>query len=249
MFLLLLTILASTSIDEALILLRCETGEAYFDQGLLEQAEGEFREAMRLDPGCAAATLGLGRVYRIREAWDQAETYLRQYADSLPSDPDGLIELALLLLDTGRASESSEYALEAAEISSTNGEAWLLAGRAALAASDTSSAVFSLGRSLELGGPAALDASVLMASVDMARGDEESALALLRWAAGADHAPACFRLGRILISWGDLVRGSALLERSLYLSPSGDFADSCRLLIQDLANSGFFTSDEDQVEN
>jgi Flp pilus assembly protein TadD len=250
MLLLLSIVLASVSIDEALVRLRCETGEAYFEQGLLEEAESEFRDALRLEPGCMAATLGLGRVYRIREAWEQSEVYLRQYNDSLPSDPDGQIELALLLLETGRPAEAAGFARGAAEGASTDGEAWLLSGTAALAASDTSSARLSLGRALDLGGTAALDAAVMIASMDIARGLEEDAQALLQWAVDADHAPACFKLGRLYVSWGDLVRGSALLERSLFLSPSGAYADSCRLMIQDLAASGFFTSvEEDQVEN
>lgn len=238
-----------TQFDEARLLLRCETAEAYLEQGLLEQAESGFRDALRLDPDCPQAVLGLGRIYRLRQAWEQSEMYLRQYTDSFPADPSGLMELAGLLMETCRTGEASVFALRAAEAASTDGAAWLLAGTSALACSDTAEAVRSLDRALELGGRTALEASVLLSGIEIASGEDERALELLVWGVESGHAPSCFRLGRLYVSWGDLVRGSALLQQCLYLSPSGPCSDSARMLLDDLAATGFFSPDAGLVDN
>lgn len=247
--LLALVLSLSTNLDEERVGLRCETGDAYLRQGLLEQAESEFREALRLDPSCPEAILGLGRVYRAREAWEQAEICLRQYTDSFPSDPAGLLELSGLLMETCRAEEAAGLALRAAENSDADGAAWLLAGRAGLACSDTTSAVRSLGRALELGGRTSLEASLLLAEISLRSGEIEEALELLDWGIVQGHAPSCFRLGVLYVSWGDLVRGSSLLRQSLAISPAGSFSDSARIVLDGLASAGFFTDTPETVEN
>ncbi|MDM7993934.1 MAG: tetratricopeptide repeat protein [Candidatus Fermentibacter sp.] len=247
--LLALAVSAPSDFVDARIELRCETGEAFLSQGLLEEAESEFREALRLEPSCPAAVLGLGRIYRAREAWEQAETCLRQYTDSFPSDPAGLFELAGLLMDMDRAGEALDFASRAAESASTDGSAWLLAGRAGLASDDTTGAVRSLGRALELGGAPALEASVIMSGIALASDDTDLAFELLGWGVGEGHAPSCFRLGKLYVSWGDLVRGSALLRQSILISPSGPCSDSARILLDELAGAGFFEGPVVDPEN
>lgn len=248
-FFLALAVSAPSDFTDARVDLRCETGEAFLSQGLLEEAESEFREALRLEPSCPAAMLGLGRIYRAREAWEPAETCLRQYTDSFPSDPAGLFELAGLLMDMDRADEALVFASRAAESASTDGDAWLLAGRAALVSKDTTAAVRSLGRALELGGAPALDASIVMSGIALADDDTDLALELLGWGVNEGHAPSCFRLGKLYVSWGDLVRGSALLRQSILISPSGPFSDSARILLDELAGSGFFDGSSGEPEN
>ncbi len=247
--LLALVLSLSTNLDGERVDLRCEIGDAYFRQGLLEQAESEFREALRLDSSCAKAMLGLGRVYRAREAWEQAEIFLRRYTDSYPSDPAGLLELSGLLMETCRVGEASELALRAAENSDADGAAWLMAGRAGLACDDTTSAVRSLGRALALGGRPSLEASVLLAEISLRSGETAEALELLDWGVGQGHAPSCFRLGVLYVTWGDLVRGSSLLRQSLAISPTGSFSDSAHIVLDGLASSGFFNDTPEMVEN
>ncbi len=236
------TLFEESGFRQALVDLRCETGSAFLQQGLLEEAESEFREALDLDPLCNGAILGLGRIYSVRGAWESAESYLRQYVEAVPDDPDGLLELARLLSSTDRHAEACLLARSSAEISTHDGEAWLVCGAAALAASDTAQASFALGRAIETGGRPALEAAVLMSGLLLSRARTEEAVSLLASASDAGYAPASYRLGRLYISWGDFARGSALVNHALSLEPSASFADSARIILDGLAESGcYFT--------
>jgi protein O-GlcNAc transferase len=233
-----LAVILGFDYDGMSVRLRCETGEAFLDQGLLEQAEYEFREALEASPGYPDALLGLGRVYTIRGAWVPAEASLRSYLEARPGDARGLRELAVVLLGTDRAAEAAGSALAAASAEPDDPGSWILAGRAAAIAGDTATATTSLGRAVALGGDGGLEAGVLLASILLARHDEETATAILQNAADLGYAPACWRLGRLFVSWGDYARGTALVSTALSISPGGEFADSAAILLDSLASTG-----------
>ena len=91
-------------------------GNAYFEQGELDKAEKEFREALALDPGCGEAHAGLGRLRISQQQLPQAEeefqtaiqvspNYAPAYsglaeiwiASGQPGKARGLLEKAVLL--------------------------------------------------------------------------------------------------------------------------------------------------------
>jgi Flp pilus assembly protein TadD len=238
MLLLLTAAILGSDLLEARIGLRCETGEAYLGQGLLEEAESEFREALELDSACARAMLGLGLAYCRREAWVPAESWLDRYLALEPDDPGGRMAMATLLMSTSRPEEAVPHASMAAAASDGDGGAWLLYGRACALSGDTVEAMRALGLASGIPGDASSDAMTDLAVILLARGALEEAEGLLSRAAGRDHPRACFRLGMLYASWGDFVRGASLLGRSLELEPGGPCADSARLVLDEMAATG-----------
>jgi uncharacterized protein HemY len=224
--------------DEFALRLCWETGDAYYQQNLLDQAETEFREALEIFPDCPEAWLGLGRIYSRRESWVAAERYLRSYLELRPGSGDGLLALAEVMLAESKPAEAADLALQAAEMASGEPGAWLLAARASLVDGDTLEAVRSWSMASQAGGTPAMEALTWIARVALARGDEEEAKQLLEPCADAGYAPACYHLAKLYFSWGDFLRASEQASTSLYLEPAGEFSDSARLMLDSISSSG-----------
>lgn len=224
--------------DDFALRLCWETGNAYFEQNLLELAETEFRDALEIYQDCAEAWLGLGRVYSRRESWDASERYLRRYLELRPEARDGLLALAEVMLRESKPGEAAALALQAAESAPGEPEAWLLAARASLQTGDTLSAVHSWSMASEAGGVPAMEALTEIARIALAQGREEEARRLLESCSAAGYAPACFRLAKLYFSWGDFLRASEQASISLCIEPSGELSDSARLLLDSISSSG-----------
>ena len=78
------------------------------------QAEAEWKEALRLDSGCADACLLLGEYYLSARAWERALTALIRLRALRPQEPHLNCRLAACYLNLG--DEVSAYRLSEAEI-------------------------------------------------------------------------------------------------------------------------------------
>lgn len=93
--------------------LRRLLGDALLQAGDAEEAEAEFRAALRLDPEDASARLGLVQAFRAQQKLSAALVVLEEEARAGRGGPEVQLLLARLLLETGEASRARQ-AYEAA---------------------------------------------------------------------------------------------------------------------------------------
>jgi transitional endoplasmic reticulum ATPase len=96
--------------------LRRLLGDAMLQDGSAEEAEAEFRAALRLDPEDASARLGLVQAFRAQQKLSAALVVLEDEARAGRGGPQVQLLLARLLLETGdtaRAREAYEAAVAA----------------------------------------------------------------------------------------------------------------------------------------
>src|SRR5688572_1594692 len=96
--------------------LRRLLGEAMLQDGAAEEAEAEFRAALRLDPEDASARLGLVQAFRAQQKLSAALVVLEDEARAGRGGPEVQLLLARLLLETGetaRARQAYEAAVAA----------------------------------------------------------------------------------------------------------------------------------------
>ncbi|HMC29192.1 MAG TPA: tetratricopeptide repeat protein, partial [Candidatus Angelobacter sp.] len=70
-------------------------GDVDFRQGLIPEAEDEYKAALKLDDKCARAWLGQGRVDAVFVRRSQAKTAIARAHELDPEDGDALYEWAL----------------------------------------------------------------------------------------------------------------------------------------------------------
>jgi tetratricopeptide (TPR) repeat protein len=229
---------ASASIEELTVELRCETGRAFLEQNLLEQARTEFLSALELDPECSEAVLGLGWTYYLQGALANAETYFERFLELSPDDNRGREALASLLLEAGRHQDALGIVETALDLDPSEPALWLLRSEAALGSGDTLLAEQSLSRLLQVGGESEFEARTMLAAVLRSRDMYSEARELLLTAADQGYAPAQAGLARIYLNWGDYMRAADAITAYLLLSPEGDWADSARIILDEMAASG-----------
>ncbi len=234
---LILLISGTSEMEEELAQLHLETGMAYLNQGLVEQAELEFTESLKLCPDLAEAILGLGLVYMSRESWNPAGSYFLEYITLCPDNYLGYEKLAELLLLKNCPVEAAAMADSAFNKAPTISSIWLLNGKISIANADTTAAEFWFTKCLE-DSDTFFEVSVLLASIYMNTSREHEARNILFPAAEADYSPALWGLAKIYLQWSDYQRAVTALNQYLYLAPVGIHADSCRIVLDDLAESG-----------
>jgi tetratricopeptide (TPR) repeat protein len=240
LLLLLCLVLQSEDFDELSAQLHLETGNAFLQQGLLEQAEHEFHLALEAREDCHSALLGLGRVYTAYSSYERAAEYFRDFVAVSPDDYRGYYELACLMLDTGRPDSAFMMTDSAFVRAPTNPDVWLLSGRTALASADTVAAERWFIRGLQDPGAVGLESRMLLGSVYRATGRSVESRELLLPAAQAGYAPAWWGLAMGYLSWNDYMRAVDAIQNYLGLAPGGVYADSAFLVLQALAESGDF---------
>ncbi|MBN1433799.1 tetratricopeptide repeat protein [Candidatus Fermentibacterales bacterium] len=228
----------SVPVEQLTLELRCETGRAYLQQGLLEQARTEFLSALEIDPGCGEALLGMGRAYCQQGNYPSAETYYRRFLELYPEDPRGVEELSGLLTMTGRFTEALDSVEGALELDPSSPALWLIRAEAALGSGDTLLAEQSLGRLVDSGGQEELEARVMLSSVLRVRDEGAAGRDLLMPAIAAGYAPAFAELARIYLGWGDYMRAVDAINSYLMISPGGEWADSASMILEELARAG-----------
>src|SRR5215472_19150415 len=78
-------------------LVHAARGDVNFRQGLLAEAESEYRTAIKLDQKCSRAWLGLGRIYSAVSLKKQAYEFFAKAHDLDPDDGDALYRWAIQL--------------------------------------------------------------------------------------------------------------------------------------------------------
>lgn len=88
-------------------------GDVYFRQGLLTDAESEYRAALKLDQQCARGLLSMGKIFSAVSRDSQALEYFAKAHDLDPDDGDALYRWAVLQLYpasiTGLEKHLAEY--------------------------------------------------------------------------------------------------------------------------------------------
>lgn len=239
-FLIMCLLPLSIDIDDLSAQLHLDTGMAYMQQGLLEQAEEEFQQTLELSEDYHTAVLGLGMIHAIRHSWDRAADYFRRYIDTCPDDYRGFYEISKLYLETDKPDSAALMSDSAFVRAPTNPDIWLQSGRAwlKLGAMDLAEMWFSKG--VQSQGSTGLESLVLLASVYRRTSRGAEAREILLPAVEASYAPASWELAKIYLGWEDYLRAGDAISRYLMLSPEGYYADSALLVLEELGESGAY---------
>jgi tetratricopeptide (TPR) repeat protein len=105
--------------------------ENYFVLRRMQDAEKEYREALRLRPGLPEAHLALGEVYAGAFQWPKAEEEFRIQAKSQPGNAEAAYRLGEALLEQGKAKEARSELLRADKLMPDMPETLYALGKAA----------------------------------------------------------------------------------------------------------------------
>ena len=83
-------------------------GDNYAALRRVPEAEKEYREALRLNPGLPGAHLALGQVYAGASQWTKAEEEFRAEAKLQPGDAEPAFRLGSALLQNGKLKEAQQ---------------------------------------------------------------------------------------------------------------------------------------------
>lgn len=239
-FIILCLIPLSVDIDDLTAQLHLDTGMAYMQQGLLEQAEEEFHKTLELSENYHTAILGLGMIHSMRMSWENAADYFMQYIDICPDDYRGFFELSKLYLETGKP-DSAAFMSDSAFIRSpTTPSIWLQSGLAWLELGEMDLAEMWFSKGVQNQGSTDLESLVLLASVYRRTSRGAEAREILLPAVETGYAPAAWELARVYLSWKDYLRAGDAISRYLMLSPEGYYADSALLVLEELGEAGIY---------
>jgi tetratricopeptide (TPR) repeat protein len=237
-FIVLCFVIHSIDIDDLSAQLHLDTGMALMQQGLLEQAEEEFQMTLDLREDYFSAVLGLGMINAMRQSWGRAADYFEQYIDTCPEDYRGFYELSKLYLMTDKPDSAALMSDSAFIRAPTNPDIWLQSGRACLELGDMDSAEMWFSKGLQNQGLTSLESLVLLASVYRRTSRGAEAREILLPAIEAGYSPACWELAKVYFEWEDYMRAGDAINTYLMLSPSGYYADSAMLVLDELGESG-----------
>ncbi len=237
-FMILCLIPLTVDFNELSAQLHFDTGMAYMQQGLLEQAEEEFQMTLEIGGDYHSALLGLGMIHAMRQSWDRAAYYFRLYIDTCPNDYRGFYELSKLYLETAKP-DSAAFMSDSAFIRApTTPDIWLQCGRAWLELGEMDSAEMWFSKGVQCQGSTALESLVLLASVYRRTSRGAEAREILLPVVETGYAPACWELVKVYLGWKDYLRAGDAINRYLMLSPEGYYADSALLVLEELGESG-----------
>jgi len=237
-FIILCFVIQSSDMDALSAQLHLDTGMAYMQQGLLEQAEEEFHLALAISDDYYTAVLGLGMINALRQSWDCAADYFKQYIEDCPEDYRGFYEMSKLYLIVNKPDSASFMSDSSFIRAPANPDIWLQGGKIYLELGDMDSAEMWFAKGAENHGTTSLESLVLLASVYRRTSRGGEAREILLPAAQAGYAPACWELAKLYISWKDYLRATDAINLYLRLSPEGLFADSALLVLDELGESG-----------
>jgi tetratricopeptide (TPR) repeat protein len=114
--------------------------ENYFVLRRMQDAEKEYREALKLRPGLPEAHLALGEVYAGAFQWDKAEEQFRLQAKLQPGNAEAAYRLGEALLEQGKAHEARAELLRADRLMPEMSETLYSLGKAASLEGDAAAA-------------------------------------------------------------------------------------------------------------
>ena len=114
--------------------------ENYFVLRRMQDAEKEYKEALRLRPGLPEAHLALGQVYAGAFQWPQAEEQFRIQVKLQPGNAEAAYRLGQALLEQGKAHEARSHLASADRLMPGMPETLYSLGKAASLEGDTAAA-------------------------------------------------------------------------------------------------------------
>jgi tetratricopeptide (TPR) repeat protein len=114
--------------------------ENYFVLRRMQDAEKEYKEALRLRPGLPEAHMALGEVYAGAFQWDKAEEQFRIQVKLQPGNAEAAYRLGQSLLEQGKAHEARAELLRADKLMPDMPETLYALGKAASVENDNASA-------------------------------------------------------------------------------------------------------------
>jgi tetratricopeptide (TPR) repeat protein len=115
--------------------------ENYFVLRRMQDAEKEYKDALRLRPGLPEAHLALGEVYASAAQWPQAEEQFRDQVKLQPGNAEAAYRLGDALLEQGKAHEARPELERADKLMPEMPETLYALGKAASLDGDTNAAV------------------------------------------------------------------------------------------------------------
>ncbi len=195
-------------------------GVVLMRRGAVQEAIGEYSEALRLEPGLVEAHLNLGNLLvgarRIDEAFEHYHEALRLD----PGSAEAYFDLGRLLADQGRSDEALAQYREALRIRPDYAEAHNSLGVALIRAGRREDAVKSFESALRFK-PDDVDAHVNLGMVLAGAGLLDAAVEqyTLALRMQPDHAEAHYNLGRALASQGRTTEAIEQFEEALRVEP------------------------------
>jgi tetratricopeptide (TPR) repeat protein len=235
----LMTVLLSPGLDIDLVTasLHIETGMAYINQGLTEEAFSEFTTALEISEDAVDAHLGLARVAVINCSWETAESEYETYMSLRGNDYRAPLEMAeMLLLFRNRESDALSFAKTALSLAPLKGKCWMTMARTENRLGNVEEACNWYTRVIVDDALLADDARVGMGSLLFRQGDLPGAREILLPAAANDKSEAHHLLALVYMEQNDGLRASDSINRYLVLEPNGIWADSARVCLEEIGS-------------
>lgn len=131
--------------------LRNNLGLVYAKEGKVDEAQVEFARAVELDGEFEQAYKNLAQLSLRKGEVGQAETYYLKALEAAPDYYFARRELVLFYVESGEYEKAYGQALELAEQTPQDWQAWLMLGRVSLARGEEAEAEKWFGKALELG--------------------------------------------------------------------------------------------------
>jgi Tfp pilus assembly protein PilF len=231
--------LTGMDVDRVTADLHVETGMAYIEQGLVNEAFGEFTTALELSEYAVEAHLGLARIAVINCSWDNAVSEYETYMNLKRNDFRAPLELSEMFLSLrGRAVDALDYAEAALALAPLNSRCWMAVAAAQGSLGNTDEAIRWYTRVIIEDELLAGEARVKMGSLVFQQGDLSGAREILLPAASGGVPEAHHLLALIYMEQNDDLRAMDSINRYLYLEPNGLWADSARACLEELSSGG-----------
>ncbi len=125
-------------------------GQLWSDMGRYAQAEGEFREYLRLEPDSVNACFCLGYALCHQRKFAEAETAYRKVIELKKDSPKAYFYLGLALWNQGKTAEAEGACRKVIELKNDSPEAYLNLGTALLQQGKTAEAITAYRKAVEL---------------------------------------------------------------------------------------------------
>ena len=155
-----------------------ESAGRLVDDGKLEQAELEYRNALQINQNLPEALYGLATIYDRKRQWQKTYAILNQLGELAPRHIEGRIMLARLLLASNQLDQALADARELTEIAADNAQTHSLLGSVLAMLDSHDAALDAAEKSLEIE-PGNSNALLVKARVFLSRKEYERLLHML----------------------------------------------------------------------
>ena len=189
-------LLAACSTPEEKAASYVESGHALLQEGKLEKAELEFKNALQVNQNQPDAWYGLAQIHERKQEWREAYATLNKIRELSPNHIEGRIMLGQLLLASNQLDQALKDASEILELAPDNAKAHALMAAVQFRLENLEGSLDSVGKSLAID-PANNEARLVQARVFIAQKKYSAAQALLDSAIQAQPDNISFYLMKI----------------------------------------------------